>query len=171
MMLKQIFDRIAREQGVSQENLEARLDDFIAEKLVKSPNLQIAFNVTQQEMHDLYSEAWSLYMKEDFEAAYPLFKWLTAFNPFDEKHWMGTGACLQMLKRYENALQAYAMAAICDKKDPLPHFHAYECYSALSNSCEAAKALDDARIRAASHPLYSGLRQEIDQLRGGKLYA
>ena len=69
------------------------------------------------------------------------------------KYWVGLGACLQLVRQYERALGAYALAAVTSRpRDPLPHFHAGECYLALNNLRDAEKAFRMAVDFGASQP-------------------
>jgi len=166
---KELLRRIARnrqEEFPFPDNLEAYLDDFVPNLLLKSETLQRAFAVSDQEMESLYEEAYAFYEQNKFVQAADLFRWLVLLNPYVERSWMGLAACQQLLKLYENALKAYAIATLLDKNDPLPHFHAFECYVALNDHVEALKALDAAYQCAKKHqPQYNALLEKIEHLR------
>ncbi len=167
MKLKQIFDRIAAENHVTHDELEKKFEDFVADKLLKSETLAKAFKIKESEMEELYSEAYGAYVKDLYDEAGSLFRWLAIFNPFETKYWMGVGACQQLQGNYEKALHGYAMAGYLNTLDPYPHYHAYECYTALGNAREAQIALEDAEKRAVGEH-YVCLRRELQK---GKKYA
>ena len=57
-------------------------------------------------------------------------------------------------KKYEEALYAWAMAALLDKSNPYPHFHAAECAFSMNNLRDAKLALKEAETRMEKeHPL------------------
>jgi type III secretion system low calcium response chaperone LcrH/SycD len=100
-----------------------------------------------------YSMAYMHYEKGQYSEAYDLFVVLNAISPQDKRLWMGFGAAAQMLKRYEQAIEAYALAAHLDEADPYPHFHAAECFYSINDIKNAWKALDSARTIATDERL------------------
>lgn len=113
-----------------------------------------------------YSYAFSLYQGGNYTQATTLFSELVLLNPFDEKLWRGLASSRQMSQEYEAALQAWALVALLQESDPLPHFHAAECYLSLHDTEEAMKALDVAEMRAQNAPeTYRELNDQIALLR------
>ena len=75
-------------------------------------------------------------------------------RPLESRFWFALGATLQESKSYSDALHAWAMAALLQKEDPYPHFHAAECCFSLQWSEDAAMALKEAEVRTPkTHPL------------------
>ena len=62
------------------------------------------------------------------------------------------GATLQMMKKYEDAANAYGFAAIMDCHDPRPSFHAAECYIALNDKEKAEAALNSVVVLCEPTP-------------------
>ncbi len=167
MKLKELLQKIAvnrREEHPFPEDLDAYLEDFIPNTLLKSDTLQIAFGVTNEEMEVLYKEAYTFYTKEDFTEATTEFRYLVILDPFTKKYWLGLAACLQVQEFYEKALHSYAMAALLDGEDPYPHFYAYQCYEKSGNQEDAQKALQLAYERTEGRALFVSLRQQIEPL-------
>ena len=83
------------------------------------------------------------------------FKKLASLKPFEQKYWLGLAACYQIEKEYKEALKGWEMAALLNDRDPIPHFHATECYLALDDQDEGAKtfAACQKRIRREHHEL------------------
>ncbi|MCB1110229.1 MAG: SycD/LcrH family type III secretion system chaperone [Chlamydiia bacterium] len=101
----------------------------------------------------LYSVAYTLYQGGDYDDAIPVFERLASHQPFSQKNWVGLAACWQMKKDTQEALKAWAMASIIDDRDPLPHFHAAECYFTLGNEEEGRKAIAACRkLITREHP-------------------
>jgi type III secretion system low calcium response chaperone LcrH/SycD len=146
-------------------NLEAYLEDFIPNVLLKSETLQKAFGVSAYEMEEIYCEAYTFYQEDNYLESSTAFRWLVLLNPFHKKYWMGLGASLQLLEKYEKALHAYAAASLLEHENPYPHFHAFECYEALKNREEAEKALNLAYKRTLSNPAFHELRDEIESIK------
>ena len=175
MKLKELIRRIAlnrQEDFPFPEDLEAYLDDFVPNMLLKSDTLQQAFGVSGYEMEEVYYEAYRFYQEDIYLKSSTAFRWLILLNPFVDKYWKGLAASLQLLGKYEKALHAYAMAALLDSDNPYPHFHAYECYEDMQNPEDAEKALDLAYQRTLGNEAYRDLQVEIEtckKQRGGYL--
>jgi type III secretion system low calcium response chaperone LcrH/SycD len=168
MKLKELIRRIAAKNEVGMpfaDNLEAYLDHFIPNVLVKSETLQKAFDVTFYEMEEIYSEAYAFYQEDNYLEAATAFRWLVLLNPFVSKYWTGLAASLQLLEKYEKSLHAYAVSSLLENDNPFLHVHACECYMAMNQWDEAEKALDLAQLRAVNKPQYLDLQREIDSLR------
>lgn len=102
---------------------------------------------TNEDVTLLYSLGFNLYQMSDYEAAKDLFQRLVLSRPYEKKFWLGLGACLQMSKNYEEALNAWSMASLIDDEDALPHFHAAECLFCIEKKEEAFIALESAKAR------------------------
>lgn len=168
MKLKELIQRIAmqrQEEFPFPEDLESYLEDFIPNVLLKSETLQKAFGVTVGEMEELYEESFNHYQTNCYTDSATAFRWLVILNPFVVKHWMGLAASQQLLNQGEKALHSYAMAAFLDPENPMPHFHAHECYESLNNKEEAKKALDLAYTRCLANDEYEHMKPEIESKR------
>jgi type III secretion system low calcium response chaperone LcrH/SycD len=168
MKLKELIARIAENRKSEfplPENLEAYLEDFIPNTLLKSETLQRAFQVSSYEMEEIYREAYGYYYEDNYLESSTAFRWLILLNPFIGKYWMGLAASSQLLKKYEKALHAYAMAALIENENPYPHFHAYECYKALNNRAEGDKALACAYTKTLGKTVYRPLQEEIEKIK------
>ena len=102
-------------------------------------------NYSLEDLSVIYSVAYTLYQAGDYKEAITVFQRLASHDPLTVKHWMGLAASLQMEKEFDESLKAWAMASIISPKDPLPHFHAAECFLALGNEVEGRKAMNEVR--------------------------
>jgi len=103
-----------------------------------------------------YSFAFAQYQCGDLKKAAEAFHVLCARRPLEARFWFGLGATLQEGRAYDKALRAWAMAALLDRENPYPHFHAAECACSISNLDDARHALREAGARIANkedHPL------------------
>ena len=73
----------------------------------------------------------------------------------DRRHHMGRGACLQMMKRHEEALRSYGVAFLLEMTDPLVTFHMGECLIALGRRHDAQIALDASAAAAEGEPVHA----------------
>ena len=127
------------------DDLEAYLDDFVPNKLLKSETLQEAFSITNSEMEEIYAEAYTHYDNGHFADAANAFRFLVLLDSFQPRFWMGLGASLQMLKRSDKALKAYAVVTLLDSKNPAPHLYASTIYKEMGETKEAQIALASAK--------------------------
>jgi type III secretion system low calcium response chaperone LcrH/SycD len=168
MRLEEVIEKLSRHDRVANKKLmEGYLEDFIPNQLLKSENLQKAFGISDLEMESMYREGYMLYQKGDFVKSLAAFEAMVILDPLKKKFWLGFGASNQLLKKFDKALSAYAMAAILDTKDPYPHFHAYECYMGLKDEDEAKKALQNA-LEKSSSPSFNLLQTEIMRIKKEK---
>src|SRR5579871_3448065 len=91
-----------------------------------------------------YATAFGLYEKGDYRSASQLFTQLVLTDPFSAHYWQGLASSKQMGREYMAAVHAWCMIALLSEKDPMPHFHAAECFLSLEEKEEALKALDAA---------------------------
>jgi len=94
-----------------------------------------------------YATAFGLYEKGDYRGASQLFTQLVLTDPFSEHYWQGLASSKQMGRDYMAAVHAWSMVALLKEGDPLPHFHAAECFLSLDEKEDALKALDAALER------------------------
>lgn len=161
MTPRELLKKLAKGEGP--ESLKSYLEEFVPNVLLKSANLQQAYGVKDEEMAELYRQGYAYYQEDKYKDSAIIFKWLVILNPFVLKYWMGYAANLQLLGQFEKALRGYAMWAMMADDDPMPHFHAYECYKKLNNPVDERKALLQAQRRAVNKPIYNEIRQEIKQ--------
>jgi type III secretion system low calcium response chaperone LcrH/SycD len=129
----------AAEQEVDWEAVEA-LDKAINENghIVKD-----FAGVSDDEMEALYAVALQEFDAGKFEDAELRFALLCRLDHYSGRFWLGLGATRQMMKRYKDAINAYALAGLHDGENPVPGLRAAECYLAvgdLDNALSGAKA-------------------------------
>lgn len=167
MRLQELIEKMAQEKGkgaFTPENIEAQIAAFLPDVLMKSETLQIAFEISDDQMEAFYGEAYRFYEEEEYVESANAFRWLVLFNPFVSRYWMGLGASHQLLQSYEKALHNYAVAAMLDSLSPYPHLYAHDCLLALDKHEDAAKALELAEERARYDLKYVALKNEIASL-------
>lgn len=121
--------------------------------------------LTEKEYQTVYASASSLYEQGSYEEASQLFTQLALNAPFCEAYWRGLAACRQMQGSYEASLHAWALTALLQEHDPLPHFHAAECYLSLNDKEEGLKALDAAKSLLNTSAEHQELGEKIAILR------
>jgi type III secretion system low calcium response chaperone LcrH/SycD len=97
-----------------------------------------------EQEQQFYAVAFGLYEKGDYRSASQLFTQLVLTDPFSAHYWQGLASSKQMAREYLAAVHAWGLVALLREGDPLPHFHAAECFLSLDDKVEALKALDTA---------------------------
>ncbi len=87
--------------------------------------------IGDETLEGIYTQAYLFYNKGDFKDAAYLFVILMMLDPMEPKYALGSGACLHRLGKYEKAAQVYLLSSSRDPQNPLPHFHAADCYIKL----------------------------------------
>lgn len=107
-------------------------------------------HISEEKINEMYALAYFLYRQKHFFDSSCIFRQLTVARPAVSRYWKGLGACLQMEKEYEDALNCYASAQLLNGKNPDPYLylHAADCYFALSNKENGCIALKSARQSA-----------------------
>lgn len=170
MRLKKLLRRIAlqrQELFPFPDTIEKYLEDFVPNLLLKSETLQQAFGVSDYEMEKLYEEAHAFYEADQYEEAHTLFRWLVLLDAYTARYWMGYAASQQVCEKYDQALHAYAVAALLESSAPYPHYYAAVCYRMQGEWGEASKALALAqeRVSACEGKEYEALEREIEEER------
>lgn len=124
-------------------------------------NINPLTNESQEVMYELARHA---YLAGDYTEAYAHFCLLTWTQPQKRLYWLGLAAALQMMKRYQEALEAYGVAASIDEKDAMLFFHTAECLYALGQLEPACRALQAAVDLASQHPKLKAKALSLEQL-------
>lgn len=122
----------------------------------------------------IYGQAYRLYNTGKYIDASQLFRLLIMLNSTEPKFAMGLAACFHMMKEYKNAVSTYALCGVIDPENPIPHYHASDCYLHMKDPVSALIALEMAVTRAGDKPEYAtlkdramltinSLKQEIDK--------
>src|SRR5262249_43987464 len=142
---------VVKADELTDEQIRRVTEDILREK----KTLQEVKGFSDDDVEAIYSVGHSLYSAARYSEARPVFNWLVLLNPYRGKYWLGLAACQQLMKDYQKALTAYAIAAMTSApRDPVPHFHAGECCLALNNPADAAKAFAIAFDFGKGRPRY-----------------
>jgi len=127
--------------------LESHLVEWVHQVIEENHPLN---QVAEEKIQEIHTTAFLLYRDRHYQDASHFFRLLAVARPSQAKYWKGLGACLQMQKNYEEALNCYLSAQILngEKQDPYLYVHAADCYFALQQRDEGLKALESARLRA-----------------------
>lgn len=127
--------------------MENNFVDFLEKAARKLESTAFVKKWKPEEEKTLHLSAFTFYQQKNYSLAEPLFTQLCISNPFEGSFWRGLASSLQMLNKWKEALQAWCIVALLQDNDPLPHFHAAECFYLLKEKEETRKALLQAEKR------------------------
>jgi type III secretion system low calcium response chaperone LcrH/SycD len=140
----------------------------------KGSSAKEVLGLTDAMIEGIYGQAYRLYNTGKFKDANQLFRLLIMINPVEPKYVMGLAACFHMLKEYKSAVDTYTIVNVVDPNNPIPLYHASDCYMQMGDPASALIALEMAVKRAGERPEFktlkdralltiSGLKKEFDK--------
>jgi type III secretion system low calcium response chaperone LcrH/SycD len=154
---KKLGGEIGKKSGktvkkLTKESLEKRL---IPKNMV---------GISDQMVEGIYGQAYRLYNAGKYKDAVKVFRTLLVFNPNEPKYTMGMAACFHMMKEYKAAIDTYAICSVHDPNNPIPHFHATDCYVNLNDPASAIISLKLAVKRAGEKPEFKPLKDRAKMM-------
>jgi len=116
-----------------------------------------ALGINDQMLEGIYGQAYRLYNTGKYRESAELFRLLILINSMEPKYAMGLAACFHMLKEYKSAVDSYTLCSILDPENPLPQYHASDCYIQMEDKLSAIVALRLAIKRAEENPEFRTL--------------
>ena len=109
--------------------------------------------------------AYMLLDHKHYEDAVDAFLFLVTLNPYHQDYWLGLGMASQLCHQYENAIDAYEMAAICKIDNPLPYLYLAKCLFSIHDRKSALEALNLAIEYADDLEEYSHIKEQAELAR------
>ncbi len=138
--------------------------EAILQTIAEGANLGFLRGLLSKDMEAIYAVAHNLYNNGRFSEAEKVFQFLCFYGHLDKKHWQGLGGCRQALAKYSQAVEAYAMMALCDASDPNPAFYAAQCLFQSGRADDAYQALLAVVDLSGNNPRHRTLRGRARQL-------
>ncbi|HSY26391.1 MAG TPA: SycD/LcrH family type III secretion system chaperone [Burkholderiaceae bacterium] len=110
----------------------------------------------------LYTHAYNCYTQANYAEAMRAFGLLMTYNHMDRRFHMGFAACLQVQKKYDEAIKYYGTATLLDPSEPSPVLHSVECFLALKKFDEATNALVRLGSMLKGNQRFAPLLRSID---------
>ncbi|MBA3237901.1 MAG: SycD/LcrH family type III secretion system chaperone [Parachlamydiaceae bacterium] len=117
-----------------------------------------AMGLDDKMIEGIYAQAYRLYNTGKYKEASQLFRLLIMLNGAEPKYSLGFAACFHMSKEYATAAEVYTTCGMIDPNNPIPHYHASDCYVQLGDKISALIALEMAVKRSGTKPEYSQLK-------------
>lgn len=117
-----------------------------------------ALGLSDIETEKLYGEAYHLFNSGKYKDALIVFNALVALNVSEPKYLFGIAACEQMLGLFQAAADTYMGAAMLDPENPIPFFHASDCWMQLNDLHAALVCLRMTVRRSGDKAAYSVIK-------------
>ena len=125
---------------INEEQMKKMASEAVRGCLAGEP-MKMLKGVSDEELNAVYSLAYSYYMTGRYDESLKLFKFLVLFDHMSQKYWTGLGSVYQVLKRWDDAISAYAQAMVLDVSRPKPIYYAALCYLAKGEKLHAASSV------------------------------
>lgn len=157
-------EKSAMRQGVQQlgENFSAQAKASMQEIANKMQEEGMkpkdALQLSDSLVEGIYGQAYRLYNTGRYKEASQLFRLLILLNSTEPKYVLGLAGCFHLLKEYRHALSSYAMCSLIDPENPIPDYHASDCYLKLQDLPSAVVSLESTLKKAKSNPAYQVIK-------------
>ena len=148
-------NKLGSEAKTTQTN---NMQETLKKISTKGISAKQAMGLTDEMVEGIYGQAYRLFNNGKYNDADQLFRLLLMINPTEGKYTMGLAACLHMQKDYKAAADVYAIVGIIDPQNPVPFYHAADCFMQLHDAMSAIIALEMAITRAGEKPEYRILK-------------
>jgi len=150
--------KLGKEFADKKKSEREKLEQELLKEGVKPKDL-VGMNDTMVE--GIYGQAYRLYNTGRYKDAMQIFRFLILWNATEPKYTRGLAACYHMLKEFENAAEAYTLCASVDLKNPIPYYHASDCYIQMKDYYSALMVLKTAIQRAGGNPEFKTIKDRM----------
>lgn len=126
----------------------------VADFLFQGGTVADIYGVEANDLEPVYALGFSLYNQARWSEALQVFSYLAYHSHLDQRFHVARGACLQMMKQFEEALRAYGPAYVLDASDPVVCLHIAECFIALRKKDEARSVLEAVAAMTEGNSVY-----------------
>jgi type III secretion system low calcium response chaperone LcrH/SycD len=137
-----IFQDTILERSVDANAEIERMYEAVVEGIQEGATFKDMYGVSGDTMEAIYGQAYSLYMGGQLDEAETFFRFLCIYDFHNVDYALGLGAVLQLKKRYEKALDVYAMAYTIGDNDERALFYAGQCNFLLRRRGNARRCFE-----------------------------
>jgi type III secretion system low calcium response chaperone LcrH/SycD len=157
MEVKDMIEGVSKEKKLT-KGQEIKLEKMLKQILEEGILPKDALGLSDQTIEAIYAHAYRLYQSAKYKDAGYIFSLLQNLNPQDWRFYLGMGACLHRLGKYETASFMYQVAGDIDVENPLPYYYCSDCRIKLGHFRKAAHLLKNVVMRSVGKKEYSSLR-------------
>lgn len=144
--------------GVEAHKYQESITDAVTRATKKGTSPKDALGLTDAMVEGVYGQAYRLYNTGKYKEAIQIFRLLVMINSTEPKYAMGLAACFHMAKDYKTAVNAYTIVGVIDPENPIPFYHASDCYIQMEDPVSALIALEMAIKRAGEKAEFKTLK-------------
>jgi type III secretion system low calcium response chaperone LcrH/SycD len=153
-----IYETMAKITEDAAPEIQKGVESFLDSVLKKGMSPKDALGLKDEMLEGLYAQAYHLFNNGKYKDATTIFRLLILLDALEAKYSMGLAACLHMMKEYAGAAQVYAMAGVLDMANPLPYYHASDCWIKLGDTEAALNSLEMVILRSQDIPQFKTLQ-------------
>lgn len=129
-------------------------------KLIFEDGLQPkdALAISDQTIEAIYAHAYRFYQSAKYKDAGQIFRLLQTLNSADWRFYMGMGACLHRLGKYETASFMYQTAGDMAPNNPMPFYYCSDCRMKMGHFRKAVQLLKEVVKRCLGKKEYVAIR-------------
>lgn len=121
-----------------------------------------AIGLSDASLIKVYNQAYQLYSTGKYGEAIHLFRLLITFDPTNLKYLLGLAASLHMLKDYFEAANIYTTCMMLEPENPIPPYHASDCYIQMNENIPALLNLELAIAYCGNNPKWATLKNKAE---------
>lgn len=141
------------------------LTQKVMEQVKQGIPLKTALGVTDESLEHVYSLAYHKYQRGEYAEAVHLFRYLVSIDPEAYKFCLGLAASLHKSQEYQPAANVYVLATVRNPRDPVPYFHAADCFLHLEDREMAKAALHLCMQMCGDTPEFSRMKERARMIR------
>ncbi|MFQ5730250.1 MAG: SycD/LcrH family type III secretion system chaperone [Waddliaceae bacterium] len=141
-----------------------RFDKASTEALFNKLAPRNIVGLTDFQVEGMYGQAYRLYNNGKYKDAMEMFRLLTMVDANEPKYFMGMAASLHMMKQYKGAVSVYMLCGTLDPLNPVPHYHAADCYIKMKDPFSAIISLEMAVKRAGDKPEFQAIKERSEAM-------
>ena len=154
--IMEVLERFGKENSKDLAEAVGKISKNVFEKGMLPKD---AMGLSDSMVEGIYGYAYRLYNSGKYRDAAHLFRILIMLNPTESKYILGLAACQHMQQDYVNAIASYAFIGMIDPYNPLPHYHASDCYIKTGLIPMAIAELEQAIGKCGSQPQYALIKE------------
>lgn len=159
---KEMYDAIMKVSEGDAPKVEKGMDALMSNILDKGMMPKDAAGIQDSDVEPIYAQAYQLYNMGKYKDARSVFGSLCMVDATQPKFMFGHAACSHMMGEYETAAGMYMHMAMSSPDDPIPYYHASDCYIKLKDSVSAVVCLNLTIQRAGSKPQYAIIKERSE---------
>lgn len=121
-----------------------------------------AIGIKESDTEATYAQGYQLYNMGKYKDARSVFASLLIVDSTEPRFLFGHAACSHMLEDYKAAADMYTYQAVVSPDDPIPYYHAADCYIKIGDAFSAAVVLNQVIKRSGDEEKYKMIKERSE---------